>query len=174
MAPADSLGGDRRDVGRELIARDQQRLEPLHHPVAGLQGPSADRVHLDRAEPGVLGLFDAEGEHRLIGGPHRLLPGSGPAEGRQDRGEHLRGAAVEGGEEGVFLALEMPVEDALGGPGALHDLGDRGGLVALLGDERRQRAQDALGRMRDRLALLERARPAAPAARRLSGPGGGG
>ena len=39
-------------------------------------------------------------------------------------------------EEQLLLRVEVPVEDALADAEARHDLGDRGGVVALLGEAR--------------------------------------
>ena len=114
-------------------------------------------------------------EHRLVGGRAPTPASPGAAEGGQDGGQHLRRAAVERRQQRLFLVREVLVEDALRGAGALDDLGHRRRRVALLGDDRGQRPQHPLGRVGDRLALLEGPRLCAAPARRLAaGPGAAG
>ena len=94
--------------------------------------PGADR--LDQAEAGQLRLAGEEAQHRRQRGAHLLRPLLEGAGGDDHCVANVLGHHLVGGEEALFLAGEVLVEGAAGDRGRSGDVGDRGVVVALLGD----------------------------------------
>ena len=118
--------------------------EALHRGAVAGRDLAAGGDRLDHAEAGQLGLGGEEAQHRRQRRPHLLRPlaeglGGGPHRGADVVGDHL-----VGGEETGFLVGEVLVEGAAGDRGGLGDVGDRGRVVAALGDRVDQRRDDPL------------------------------
>ena len=118
-------------------------LEGVECPLDHRDALGAGRVDLDEAHLRGAGLGGDQLQERLQGLLGALLAGGGALgllhdlEGRLDQ-------RLGRGQEALLLVLEVPVEGAAGDPGELDQVGDRGRLVALLGDRRDHRREEPL------------------------------
>ena len=109
-------------------------------PIAGVAVKGATRQRRASSRLGVEELEDGAEGGDLALGPVLARVGRGGG----DQAAEVVGDGVEGGEVGLLLVGEVGVEDPVGDGRGLGDLGDRGGGVAALGDQRRNRGKEAL------------------------------
>ena len=124
------------EAGAELLEGVEGLLD--HRDALGPGRVDLDEAHLRRP-----GLGGDQLQERLQGLLGPLLAGGGALglfhdfQGRLDQ-------RLGGGQEALLLVLEVPVEGAAGDAGELDQVGDRGRLVALLGDRRDGRGEEPL------------------------------
>ena len=118
--------------------------EAVHHQVGAVERDRAGGLQVEEGEAGEQLVPGDVLEHRAQRGADRLGPLGLGLESVGGRGEAVRDARVEGGEEGLAFVVEVFVEGLVGRPRGRRDRRDAEVLEALVDDQPADGAHDSL------------------------------